>query len=228
MLLVAHAMPVSLICPCLALSMQCFSHHVVHFGRGDKFDEANSLGGIGPVATFLGPLVNPKLGLLSPQAGTDSHLPTTIPELDTLDDSPLHTPRSADSASSMKSAFSTMHPTSISGGQSIHSRRTSAVGEPLAEFEDVFDADDLEIGARSDREDASLLHSNVSRQSFAHSTSSEPHAHLGSELSHDHGEGQSAWSGVFQNPAVVKFGQATKSWGSKLRGKYAEYRETRL
>lgn len=194
----------------------------------DKFDGANSLGGIGPVATFQGPLINPKLGLLPLQAGAGSHLPSTIPELDILGESPLHTPRSAGSATSMKSALSTMHPASISGAQSMHSRRTSALGEHQPEeFEDVFDADDLELGNRSDREDASLLHSNVSRQSLAHSSSSEPHAHMGGELSDRH-ENQPAWAGVFQNPAVVRFGQATKSLGSKLRGKYAEYRETHL
>lgn len=191
--------------------------------RLDKFDGSNSLGGTGPVATFQGPLINPKLGLLLPQAGIES----TIPELDTFDETQLHTPRSADSASSMKSAFSTMHPTSISGGHSIHSRRTSGIGEPLAEFEDVFDADDLELGRHNDREDASLLRSDISRQSFAHSSSSE-HGQIGNELNERPGDGQSLWSGVLQNPAMVRFGQATKSWGSKLRGKYAEYRETNL
>ena len=120
-----------------------------------------------------------------------------------------------------------MHPVSLSGGNSnIHSRRTSAVGEPLAEFEDVFDADDLEMG-RSDREDASLLRSDVSRQSHQQSSSDDPGPHLSGNVSRP-GAHPEAWAAVMQNPAVARFGQATRSWGSKLRSKYAEYRETNL
>ena len=190
--------------------------------RLDKVDEANSIGGLGPVATFQGPLVNPKLGLLpSHPSGTDTHsqLPPVIPELDSMDDTPLHTPRSANSVSSMKSAFSTMHPTSLSGGQGgLQSRRTTAGGEAMNEFEDILDVDDLELGTSgNDREDASLLRSNVSRHS-TYDSSGDPLTQHGGEL-----EGESAWSNVLQNPTVQRFSQATKSWGSKLRGKYAEY-----
>lgn len=197
--------------------------------RADKFSSTNVLGGVGPVATFAGPPGNPKLGLLgSPQPHAQPHLPLTIPELDVTDESPLHSARSADSATSMKSAFSTMHPASLSGGNSnIHSRRTSAVGEPLADFEDVFDADDLEMG-RNDREDASLLRSDVSRQSHQQSSSDDPGSHLSGNVSRPGAQPEAPWAAVLQNPAVARFGQATRSWGSRIRSKYAEYRETNL
>ena len=180
------------------------------------------LGGAGPVASFAGPPVNPKLGLLGSSQGSGiPHLPLTVPELDTVEASPLHSARSADSATSMKSAFSTMHfPSSGSGNSNIHSRRTSAVGEPPAEFEDVFDANDLEMG-RDDGEDASLLRSHVSRQSHQ---SQEP----GAQLSRLNAHSEPRWGGVLENHAVIRFGQVTKSWSSKLKSKYAEYRETNL
>ena len=121
-----------------------------------------------------------------------------------------------------------MHPASLSGGNSnIHSRRTSAVGEPLADFEDVFDADDLEMG-RNDREDASLLRSDVSRQSHQQSSSDDPGSHLSGNVSRPGAQPEAPWAAVLQNPAVARFGQATRSWGSKIRSKYAEYRETNL
>ena len=196
--------------------------------RSDKFNSTNVLGGVGPVATFAGPPGNPKLGLLgSLQAGANPTPPLTIPELDLTEESPLHSARSDISGTSMKSAFSTMHPASLGSARSnIHSRRTSAVGEPLAEFEDVFDADDLEAG-RSDREDASLLRSDVSRQS-QQSSSGDPGSHLSGNVSRPGAQSEAPWAAVFQNPAVARFGQATKSWGSKLKSKYAEYRETNL
>ena len=187
------------------------------------------LGGSGPVASFAGPPINPKIGLLgsAPGAGIP-HLPLTIPEPGTVEVSPMHSARSADSATSMKSAFSTMHPASLgSGNSNIHSRRTSAVGEPLAEFEDVFDANDLEMG-RDDGEDASLLRSDASRQSHQQSSSEEPGAHLSGNLSRPNAASEARWGGVLQNPSVIRFGQATKTWGSKLKSKYAEYRETNL
>lgn len=188
------------------------------------------LGGAGPVASFAGPPINPKLGLRGSSQGSGiPHLPVTIPELDTVVASPLHSARSADSATSMKSAFSTLHPANLgSGNSNMHSRRTSAVGEPLAEFEDVFDAHDLEMGLDNDEEDASLLRSDVSRQSHQQSSSEEPGAHLSGNLSRPHGHSEARWGAVLQNPAVVRFGQTTKSWGSKLKSKYAEYRETNL
>ena len=93
----------------------------------------------------------------------------------------------------------------------------------MNEFEDVFDAEDLELGTSgNDREDASLLRSNVSRHS-TYDSSGDPLTQHAGEL-----EGESAWSNVLQNPTVQRFSQATKLWGSKLRGKYAEYRENRL
>lgn len=187
------------------------------------------LGGAGPVASFAGPPVNSKVGLLGSSQGSGiPHLPLTIPELDTVEASPLHSARSADSATSMKSAFSTMHPASLgSGNSNVHSRRTSAVGEPLAEYEDVFDANDLEMG-RDDGEDASLLRSSVSRQSHQQNSSEEPGAHLSGNLSRPNAHSEARWGKVLQTPAVVRFGQATKSWGSKLKSKYAEYRENSL
>lgn len=196
--------------------------------RSEKFDATNMLGGAGPVASFAGPPVNPKLGLLgSPQAGINLHLPVTIPELDTVA-SPLHSARSADSATSMKSAFSTMHPASLSTNHSnIHSRRTSAVGEPVAEFEDVFDADDLEMG-RNDGEDASLLRSDTGRHMHQHSSSEDSGSYLSSNLNRPDAHSEALWGGVLQSPAVIRFGQATKSWGARLKSKYAEYRETNL
>ena len=197
--------------------------------RSDKADTTNMLGGAGPVASFAGPPVNPKIGLLGSSQGSGiPHLSLAIPELVGVDASPLHSARSADSATSMKSAFSTMHAASLgSGNSNIHSRRTSAVGEPLAEFEDVFDANDLEMG-QDDGEDASLLRSNVSRQLHQHNSSEEPGAQLIGNMSRPNIYSEARLGGVLQNPAVIRFGQATKSWGSKLKSKYAEYRETNL
>ena len=182
--------------------------------RSDKFDTTNMLGGAGPVASFAGPPLNPKHGLRGSSQGSGiPHLPVTIPKLDTVVASPLHSARSADSATSMKSAFSTLHPASLgSGNSNMHSRRTSAVGEPLAEFEDVFDAHDLEMGRDNDEEDASLLRSDAGRQSHQQSSSEEPGAHLSGNLSRPHGHSEARWVGVLQNPAVVRFGQTTKSW----------------
>ena len=187
------------------------------------------LGGAGPVASFAGPPINPKIGLLGPpQASGMPHLPLTIPELDTVEASPLDSARSADSATSMKSAFSTMHPASLGSGQSnIHSRRTSAVGEPLVEFEDVFDVDDLEMG-RNSGENASLLRSETGKRIHEQSSSEDPGSHLSGNMSRPDAQSEARWGGVLQNPAVVRFGQATKSWGAKLKSKYAEYRETNL
>ena len=183
------------------------------------------------MASFAGPPVNPKLGLLGPpQAAVDLHLPhlPTIPDTGTVEASPLHSARSVDSATSMRSAFSTMHPASFGSNHSnIHSRRTSAVGEPLAEFEDVFDVSDLEMG-RDDGEDASLLRSDTGRHMHQQSSSEDPGLHLSGNLSRPDVHSEALWSGVFQTPAVVRFGQATKSWGAKLKSKYAEYRETNL
>ena len=202
----------------------------MHF-RLEKSDEANSIGGLGPVATFQGPLVNPKLALLPPHlqgTGPVSQPPSVIPELDAADDTPLHTPRSADSANSMKSAFSTMHPTSLSGGQSIHSRRTTAAGEAAGEFEDVFDADDLELGGgRNDREDASLLRSNATEHSGVYSSTGELLTQRGAE-SNGRLDSESGWNGLLQSPSVQRFSQVTRLWGTQLREKYAEYRATHL
>ncbi|KAL3132553.1 hypothetical protein ABBQ32_009092 [Trebouxia sp. C0010 RCD-2024] len=197
-------------------------------GRSEKVDATNMLGGAGPVATFVGPPVNPKVGLLgSSQAAVNLHLPV-IPDLGTIEASPLHSARSADSATSMRSAFSTMHPATFGSNHSnIHSRRTSAVGEPLAEFEDVFDADDLEMG-RYDGEDASLLRPDTGRHTHQQSSSDDPGAHLSGNLSRPDAHSEALWGGVLQSPAVIRFGQATKSWGAKLKSKYAEYRETNL
>lgn len=196
----------------------------------EKINEANSIGGLGPVATFQGPLVNPKLGLLPPQPTRDAQpqLPAVIPELDTADETPLHTPRSANSDSSMKSALSTMHPTSLSGGRSMVSRRTTAGGEPAAEFEDVFGADDLELGgSRNDREDVSLLRADASLHSTAYDSSGNALDHREGNYT-DRSGSDSTWSGMLQNPTVLRLSQATRSLGSKLKGKYAEYRENRL
>lgn len=192
----------------------------------------NSLGGNGPVANFQGPFgqgafTSPKLGSVVPNLDSESTSQQSgiVAEDIALDESPLNSARSADSGNSMKSAFSTMHPASVSGGQSLQSRRTSAVGERLNDFEDVYD--DVEMGGGGDREDASLLRPESGRSSHAHA-----HAHASSDNLYDSNapvleraefEPQSVWSGIRTSAAA-----ATWSLRDKLRGKYAEYRESQL
>lgn len=190
----------------------------------------NSLGGNGPVASFQGPfpgagaLISPKLGPVVPPLDDSSSQQSAIVAEDiALDDSPLNSARSGESASSMKSAFSTMHPASISGGTTLQSRRSSAAGERAHEFEDVFTGQDLESGMDVDREDASLLHPDTGRGSHAQADPDdlyENHPVL-DRIGHDT---QSGWT----SSAMTRLGQATGSLRDKLRGKYAEYRESRL
>ena len=203
--------------------------------RLNKADAAkNSLGGAGPVANFPGPFTqgaftSPKLGPVVPtlDSPSTSQQSGIVAEDIALDASPHNSARSADSANSMKSAFSTLHPASVSGGQTVHSRRTSAVGERLSEFEDVYD--DVEMGGRGEREDASLLRPDPSR-------ASHPHLHAFSDNLYDSSEAEleraefephSVWSSL-RSSATARLGQATGSLRDKLRGKYAEYRESRL
>lgn len=192
----------------------------------------NRLGSNGPVATFQGPfaqgpLTSPKLGSVVPNldSPSTSQRSDIVAEDTVLDVSPLHSARSVDSASSMKSAYSTLHPASVSGGQSVHSRRNSGAGDRSNMFEDVYD--DVEIGDRSEREDASLLRPDSGRASHAHAASDNLYDSNAVELERAELEPHSVWRGL-RSSAAARLGHASESLRDKLRGKYAEYRESRL
>lgn len=117
-----------------------------------------------------------------------------------------------------------MHPASVSGGQSVHSRRTSGAGDRSNAFEDAYD--DLELGDRGEREDASLLRPESGRASHAHGSDNLYDSNA-VELERAELEPRSVWRGL-RASAAARLGQATESLRDKMRGKYAEYRESRL